>query len=138
MASTGPGIRISMKANADLNAYQWHFVRTGSVVGEVAAATGGSNPGILGVLENDPRTGEEALVCVQGLTKVSASGALSTGAASALGHGAYLVAGSNAKATIAAGSVFNAIALDSVASAGAGIISVYLPGPGVTLIAGTT
>ncbi|PJB51059.1 MAG: hypothetical protein CO103_00730 [Chloroflexi bacterium CG_4_9_14_3_um_filter_45_9] len=58
-----------LKANADLNSYQYYFVKAGSVTGEVAvnATAAGS---VLGVLQNDPRQGEEAQVRVLGTTKL--------------------------------------------------------------------
>ena len=59
-------------AGADLTAKQYHFVKPGSVVGEVNLATGGSDTAPIGVLQNSPSTGQEARVRVFGFTKVYA------------------------------------------------------------------
>lgn len=48
----------------------YRFVRAGSVAGEVRLASGASNPGPLGVLQNSPSTGQEAVVVMIGPTKL--------------------------------------------------------------------
>jgi hypothetical protein len=53
------------------NAIQYRFVKAGSVQGEVLLASGGSNPGPVGVLQNSPSTGQEAAVILLGTTKLA-------------------------------------------------------------------
>jgi hypothetical protein len=79
MATYNWGLDLSFTASVDLAAYQYHFVKAGSVAGEVtpSSTTGAS---VLGVLQNDPRAGEEATVRVFGTTKVKAGTAIAWGA----------------------------------------------------------
>jgi hypothetical protein len=64
-------------AAQDMDTHQYRFVIGGSIAGECdkAATAGGS---VLGVLQNDPRKGEEAQVRVFGFSKVIAN-SLTTG-----------------------------------------------------------
>lgn len=84
-------------AGADLTAAQYHFVATGSVAGEVILATGASDPGFLGILQNSPSAGQEAIVKVTGFSKVQAQ--VSSGS---LTYGKY--------GTVASDGKFNALA----------------------------
>lgn len=81
-ATFGDGIDITFVANANLNAVQYHFVQTtGSLaadVGDVEAGTGGCNPGVLGVLQNDPASGVSAAVRMIGSTQLYVNAAGST------------------------------------------------------------
>jgi Uncharacterized conserved protein (DUF2190) len=79
MATYNWGLDLSFTAAVDLNSYQYYFVNAGSVAGEViyASTTGAS---CLGVLQNDPKAGEEATVRVLGVTKVKAGNAIAYGA----------------------------------------------------------
>lgn len=88
---SGWGSDQSFKAAVDLNDYQYRFVISGSVEGEItfAATLAGS---ALGVLQNDPRAGEEATVRVAGISKVMAD------AASALTYGCLVKTGSTGMA----------------------------------------
>lgn len=70
-------IILSFKAGADLSAKQYYFVELDSD-GHVTACNGATDKAI-GVLQNDPTSGQAALVCVFGRTKVSADAALSIG-----------------------------------------------------------
>ncbi len=61
---------VPFTAAVDLTAKQYHFVRAGSVVGEVLTANGASNPMPLGILQNSPSAGQEARVRMFGFSKV--------------------------------------------------------------------
>lgn len=137
MATTGVGIRESFIAETDLSAKQWHFVKASSAAGYVEAATGGSGPWPIGILENDPKAGEEATVCLFGVTKVAASGAATTGAAGAIAMGNYLSAGSHAKALKDSTCVMNAMALEALGSGAGGTITVFLFAPGGRNVVGS-
>ena len=133
MATYGWGLDESFKAATNLSACQYHWVKAGSVAGEVAAATAGSVPLPLGVLQNDPNAGEEAVVRLFGISKLAASGALSSGAASPIAHGDPVTVGSHGKGLHASACVFQAIALSALASAAGGTITVFVVPPGARL-----
>ena len=134
----GWGLDESFVAAIDLSAKQWYFVKTGSVAGEVTTANGGSIPGPIGILQNDPKATEEATVRMFGISKLSASAAVQPGvAASAIVHGDYLVSGSNGLGyhSSGTGSALNAIALEALSSGTGGIIRVFVLPPGATALA---
>lgn len=82
MATFGNGVTISCIAAADLNSYQYHMVTTaGSESGSanyVNVASSGCNPAPIGILQNDPDTGQGAGVMVLGKSLLVCNGAGST------------------------------------------------------------
>ena len=75
---TDSQVILSIPAGADLSAKQYHFVKiSGTGVISVAAATDAP----IGVLMNDPASGETAAVAISGVVKVEASVAIPAGAA---------------------------------------------------------
>ena len=58
-------------AAESLTTKQYYFVAPGSIVGEVIAATGASNPAPIGVLQNAPGAAELAYVRVFGVTTLT-------------------------------------------------------------------
>ncbi len=86
---------LSIPAGADLSAKQYTFVKlSGSTVISAAAAT--DLP--IGVLLNDPASGETAAVAVSGVVKLKASAAISVGAlvgTTSTGLGVSLPAGTD-------------------------------------------
>lgn len=87
MATYAWGVDYTFLADVDLNSYQYRFVKAASTAGYVELqATAGAS--VMGVLQNDPRAGEEATVRVLGFSKVQAD------AASALSIGGFVKAGS--------------------------------------------
>ena len=135
----GWGWDESFVANSDLSAKQYYCVTTGSIATEIKTATGGSGPGVLGVLQNDPTQGEEAAVRIFGITKVAACGALhSAGTATAIAYGDYVsCTGSDGRMrpNVSASSILHGIALEALASAAGGTIKVMLFGPGLVISA---
>ena len=132
----GWGLDESFTAATNLSASQWHFVQAGSISGEVAICTGGSIPGPIGILQNDPVAGEQATVRLFGISKLSACAAIQPGAAaSAIIMGDFLVSGSSGTGyhSSGTGSALNAIALEALS--GGGIIKVLILPPGATAIA---
>jgi hypothetical protein len=129
---SGFGLDLPFTAASDMNSYQYRFVKIDTVAGApyVNLATGGSNPVPIGVLTNDPLAGGAATVRVAGTAKVW------TATITAVGTGAFMVAGSTGQAELATGSAFNAIALEDM-TAGSGYITVLLR-PYVSKVAGTT
>lgn len=67
---------ITRKAAADLRTKQYHFVKE-DVNGDVVSCSV-VGEGALGVLQNDPNTGEAAVVCISGPTQVVAGAALAS------------------------------------------------------------
>ena len=132
MATSNNGIDDSFTAAVDMSALQYHFVAAGSVAGEVIAATAGSIPNPLGILQNDPRKGEIAAVRLFGLSKLAASGAVITGAASALSQGHWMTSGSDSKGRGANADAAQAVLLDSISSAAGATVTVFLVGPMIT------
>lgn len=78
MAWEGPQIRIpGLTASADLSAKQYYFVKmSGNKTVTVCSAV---TDVPVGVLQNAPESGEEAVVCAIGVTKVNADAALTAG-----------------------------------------------------------
>lgn len=74
-AEFGPVESDTYQAAADLSDYQYRVVR-GSALRAVNVASESANNAVLGVLQNDPRSGEAATVGVFGRSKVTAAGSL--------------------------------------------------------------
>jgi hypothetical protein len=84
---------VTFVAGVDFSACpttQYRFVRAGSIAGEVRLASGASNPGPLGVLQNSPSTGQEAVVVMIGPTKLAVNGAPCT-----ISFGKYIICASD-------------------------------------------
>lgn len=67
-----------VQAAADLSGKQYHFVRL-SAANQVNQASEAANSGLVGVLQNKPRSGEFATVAYAGLSKVVAGDAITVG-----------------------------------------------------------
>ncbi len=118
MAFEGPQIRIpGLKAGADLSAAsnQFKFVKLDANGDVVLASVAGE--AVVGVLQNTPASGAEAIVAAAGVTKLQADGALNEGdklATSADGQalaalGTHNVVGQALTASGAAGEVIAAL-----------------------------
>ena len=89
-------VKVTLVAAADLSTNQYNFVKLDSS-GNAAAITALTDTAI-GVLQNDPTSGQEAEVLVIGGTKVVAGAALGEGAlvgTGATGKAVALVAGTD-------------------------------------------
>lgn len=134
MSTTYSGQAIELGhlvADVDMNSHQYKFVTTASTAGSFKLGTGGSNPTPLGVLQNDPRSGEPGEIRILGSTKVAASGAI--------GFGDFVVCGSNAFAIAQSGTgsaPAMGIALTAITS-GSGYIECLLT-PGAQSLADNT
>lgn len=67
-----------LKAGADLSAKQYRLVIQSTTLREVTVPAAASDPP-LGVLQNAPASGEPAAVCIVGVTKFVAGGAVTVG-----------------------------------------------------------
>jgi hypothetical protein len=86
-------VKVSLVAAADLSAKQYHFVKLDS--DGKAAAIAAVTDRAIGILQNDPLSGQEAEVLVVGGSKLVAGGAITEGAivgTSAAGAGSALTA----------------------------------------------
>lgn len=84
-------VKVTLVAAADLSALQYTFVKLDSSGNAAAVAATTDKP--IGILQNDPTSGQEAEVLVLGGSKLVAGGAVSEGAAigtSAAGKGSAL------------------------------------------------
>jgi len=78
-ANTGEHLRIpGLVAGADLSAKQYHAVMLTTTAKQVKASTGATAANI-GILQNDPVTGEAASVVGGGFTKAYAGGNVAIG-----------------------------------------------------------
>lgn len=71
-------LKISLEAGEDLSAKQYYFVKL-DTNGKAVVCTGATDKPV-GVLQNNPTSGQAAEVTVVGLTKVSSDAALAIGA----------------------------------------------------------
>lgn len=78
MAYQGHGTDISLVAGADLSAKQFHFVKPNSS-GQAVAANA-TDITQVGVLQNDPTSGQTGTVRVAGVSKVKIAGTVAAGA----------------------------------------------------------
>ena len=88
-------VTLSIPAGADLSAKQYTFVKI-SGTGVISCAAATDVP--IGVLLNDPASGETAAVAVSGIVKLTASAAITAGATigtTATGTAVTLAAGSD-------------------------------------------
>ena len=69
--------KISLTAGADLSAKQYYFVKLNGSGNAIVCAAATDIP--VGVLQNNPTSGQTAEVVVIGMTKISADAALSIG-----------------------------------------------------------
>tara|TARA_B100000131_G_scaffold261181_1_gene257252 strand:- start:5509 stop:5898 length:390 start_codon:yes stop_codon:yes gene_type:complete len=74
-AYEGQQIRLgTLKAAADLSSKQYHFVKLASATTvNVCSAT---TDRAIGILQNDPESGEAAEICIFGISKVVADGTI--------------------------------------------------------------
>lgn len=78
MAYSGsPTIIVSAKAGADLSAKQYFYVKLNADNQVILCAAATDIP--LGVLQNDPASGQDATVMVMGVSKVESDAALTAG-----------------------------------------------------------
>lgn len=131
MAIYGQQITHTWSASVDLDSYQYYFVRAASASGDaVALCATATAPYPLGVLQNKPKAGEEAEVCLFGISKVRAC------TSAAFGIGDFLTAGTAGRAEyLAAACAIHAVALEPLAAGGSAIIWAFILPPGMRMIA---
>lgn len=110
MATNHNGLSITLAAAADLSAKQFTVIKLDS---NGAAASAGAGEAGIGILQNNPGSGQAATVQIDGISKAKAGGTISAGAALAANASGLLVAATTgnyivgfAKAAAASGDVF--------------------------------
>ena len=88
---------VAFVADVDLTLAQYYFVTVASTAGNVKVATGASNPGMIGVLQNSPSLGQEARVRMAGLSKVFAL----TTSSSSITYGRFISVNASGQAVAA-------------------------------------
>lgn len=123
MAKYYGGLGLTFSASGDLNSKQFYFVQPATTARLIEAATGGSGPAPIGVLQNDPRDGEAGDVCVLGTSQVYASTACG-----AIGYRDWITSGSDGQAVLAAGagSAHCGFALQALSSGSGVLIEAYI------------
>ena len=120
--SSGWAWDATFSASGDLSSYQYRFVAPASTAKRVQLATGASGPAPIGVLQDDPVSGYECVVRIQGST------ALVVNATNAIVYGDFLTAGSDGQGEVTTGCAFHAMALEALASgSGVKIEAMLLP-----------
>ena len=104
MANFGDQVKLSgLVASGDLSSYQYRFVKAASTAGAVKLATS-ATANVLGVLQNDPTSGQAASVCALGETKVHAAAALTTwGGTITVNGSGYAIASQGTAGTVILG-----------------------------------
>lgn len=110
---------LPFSASGDMSSNQYKFVKPATTAKRIMLANGASAPFPLGVLQNDPLSGEPAQVKVLGTTQVWFSGSVN------VTYGDFLCSGSTGAAEVAALSAVQGIALETI-TAGSGYIEMLL------------
>jgi hypothetical protein len=112
-------VKATLVAGEDLSAKQYHFVKIDNGTGRAVAVNGATDRPV-GVLQNNPTTGQEAEVLITGGTKIVAGGTASAGQplfASASANAVTLVFGTTGSAAYAVGTFVTAASASAVATA---------------------
>jgi hypothetical protein len=103
-------VKATLVAGEDLSGKQYHFVKIDNGTGNAVAVDGATDRPV-GVLQNNPLSGQEAEVLIVGGTKVVAGGTASAGQplfASASANAVTLVFGGTGSAAFAVGTFVTA------------------------------
>ena len=122
MATYNWQVNLPFSASGDLSSHQYKFVKPATTAKRVLLANGASNPAPLGVLQNDPISGEEAQVCFLGVSQLWVSSSAN------IAYGDFLRCGSAGGAELhneVGASAANGIALEAM-SAGSGYIEALI------------
>lgn len=80
VGNTGEHLRIpGLVAGEDLNTKQYHIVRLAATTAKSVLVAGAGTVAVIGILQNDPKSGEAASVVCAGLTRSIAGGAINPG-----------------------------------------------------------
>ena len=104
----------TFSASGDLSSNQYYFVAPAGTAKRVQVATGASGPAPLGILQDDPSSGDVCNVRIYGTSQ------LSVNATTAITYGDFLTSASDGQGVVTTGSAFHAMALETLAS-GSGI-----------------
>ena len=115
-ANFNKGFDLPFTASGDANTWQYNFVMCACTARKFIISNGASGPVPLGVLQDDPATGDVGNIRVFGSTfvKMDATG-------TAIKYNDFICSGSTGMAIVATGSQIQGIALTAVSS-GASVI----------------
>ena len=131
MAIYGEQLTHNWSASVSFGSKQYYFAQLNTSNGDsVIVGTGGCNPYPIGVVQNSPCAGEEAEVCIFGISKVyyCCATAVNVGdfiRSSSVGQGEYAA---NACAA-------NAIALQAAGAGASATITAFILPPGTRAVA---
>lgn len=140
MAAYNWGVDLPFLSNGDFTTNgspaQYRFVRLASTAGQVARATGGSNPAPIGVAQENPfASGLEVPVRVMGVTQIYAN----ADSGSPIAYGSFLTSASDGQAmpqgSTSTSAMFSAIALEALSSGSGVLISALLVPYGAKVVA---
>ena len=123
-------LHVGFWADEDLSAKQYYCVKTASTADYVKTANGASDPGPLGVLQDDnaASVGQEVAVKLFGFTKAVVAACDLAGNTCSVGYNAWLTCGSDGKLYKTGGcALSNARAYGTVTS-GSVIMQVFFSG----------
>lgn len=120
MANYNKQFNLPFSASGDANTWQYNFVKPAQTAKMFIIANGASGPMPLGVLQDDPQSGNVGNVCIFGstLVKMDATG-------TAIGYGDFLACGSTGMAVFTTGSAIAGISM-TVVAAGASVVGEML------------
>lgn len=123
---SGMGVDLPFTASGNLTAKQYYFMKCAVDARKVLTSTAASAPMPIGILQNDPNTGEEATIRMLGSSKVIANAD-----SGAIAYGDWLISGSDGQAiaNTTACTAGQGIAMEALASGcGIEIEILLLPG----------
>lgn len=112
-------VKATLVAGADLSEKQYHFVKIDNGTGRAVIVSGATDRPV-GVLQNNPTSGQEAEVLIVGGTKLAAGGTASAGQAlfaNASGQGVTLAYGSTGSAAFSVGTFITAGSASAIVTA---------------------
>jgi hypothetical protein len=118
---------ISLSASGDAETWIYHFVKLSGGAENFDLASGASNPAPIGVLYDNPRSGDVGNIVMGGRVKVYGD---TTGGAIAIGD--FITAGSDGQAVLAGGSAVMGQSLKALAS-GACVLIDFIWQPSITV-----
>ena len=112
-------VKATLVAGADLSTKQYHFVKIDNGTGYAVVVSDATDRPV-GVLQNNPTSGQEAEVLITGGTKIVGGGTASAGQplfASASGNAVTLAFGTTGSAAYAVGTFITSATASAIATA---------------------
>jgi predicted RecA/RadA family phage recombinase len=120
--TSGGGVDITLSASGNQDTNQYKFVIMAGTAHQFEVATGASGPAPIGILQNDPQSGNAGQIRVAGVSQIWMD------AATSVGVGDFVTCGSDGAGVVAATAGSNnyfGVALEAVSS-GCELVSIIL------------